>query len=280
VSANPASAQRTATITFTAGTLTKTVTVAQAGAPLVLNVEPSTITATYMAGSYTVAVTSNAAWTATVSAGATWCTASPATGTGNRTVQVNIAENSATVTRAATVTFSAGTLQKMVDINQFAQPLVYMADDAPPYAASQRVWIFGSQTWSDAIKIPECNKGSYSTQRCAVSCRRWNSTYLYNQHYAYENQLSLCPSPWHIPSSEDIELLEIAAPGATLSQQWGGCTRTTINGLYDDPTGCSIWYEPSKCHDDWYLEFFYYEKGTSSFAVAGQCIWNAVRCVK
>jgi hypothetical protein len=205
VAAQPMAIQRAATITFTAGTLTKTVTVAQAGAPLVLNVEPSTITATHLAGSYTVAVTSNAAWTATVSAGATWCTASPASGTGDGTVTVNIAENAASVTRSATVTIAAGSVNRTVAVAQAAKPAT-----PPQYAASTQTWTFGSSTlvWSDAIRIPECDKNSFTDSWYEPHCRSYTYNnkkwYYYNWSYVNQNAEQLCPTPWRVPTAADF----------------------------------------------------------------------------
>jgi hypothetical protein len=118
VGANPASAQRAATITFTAGTLTRAVAVTQAGAPPALTTDISSIDAPAAAGSYAVAVTSNATWSATVNAGATWCTISSASATGNGTVTVNVTENPIPVTRSATVTVTAGTLNRQVVVTQ------------------------------------------------------------------------------------------------------------------------------------------------------------------
>jgi hypothetical protein len=156
VAENQTTAQRTATVTFTAGTLARTIAVTQADAAPVLTINPTAIDVANSAGTYAVAITSNTAWSATVSAGATWCTMSPATGTGNSTVTVNVVENATTVTRAATIAISSGTLSQTIDINQISS-FMLIDPNAPRYAASNKAWMFGSQTWSDAIQIPECD---------------------------------------------------------------------------------------------------------------------------
>jgi hypothetical protein len=101
-------------------------------------VTPETVSADAAAGSRSIAITSSGTWTAQVNSGAAvWCSLSPASGTG--TVTVNIAENPATASRAATVTVTAGTLSKTVGVTQQIFPVVYEVDDAPLYAKSNKV---------------------------------------------------------------------------------------------------------------------------------------------
>jgi hypothetical protein len=114
VTENPVAISRAATVTIAAGTLTHTVTVTQAAAAPTLTTDPTSIDAADLAGSYTIAVTSNTEWTATKDANATWVSLSPASATGNRTITVNIAENLAAVTRSATVTIASGSLRPLV----------------------------------------------------------------------------------------------------------------------------------------------------------------------
>jgi hypothetical protein len=118
VDANTKFDPRTAMIAFVAGTLTKTVAVTQAEASRELSIDKATISATAAADSYTIVVTSNATWSATVEPAGSWCSLSPASATGNGTVTVNVAENQEIETRAATITFSAGLASQTVVVTQ------------------------------------------------------------------------------------------------------------------------------------------------------------------
>jgi hypothetical protein len=216
---NPLALQRAATITFTAGTLTCKATVAQAAAAATLSVDQTEIPATAAAGSYTIAVTSNVAWTATVNAAATWCAVSPASATGNSTVTVTAAENTAKTARTATVTVTAGTLNKNVTVSQAGKP------DTPLYAASTQTWTFGDQIWSDAIQIPECNKTSFTDSYDVPHCRSYTTNnityYYYNWAYVNTNGTTLCAAPWRVPSLSDFDALIGATSSGVLSTAWG-----------------------------------------------------------
>jgi hypothetical protein len=219
---NAMALERAATITFTAGTLTRAVVVIQAGAPVTLTVNKTDVDALCSARSYTIVVASNAAWTTTVSSDATWCTLTSASATGNGTVTVNIAANPATtVTRAATITVAASTVSKTVSVMQDAFPyVIHETDDAPTYAASKKVWIIGSQTWSDAIRVvngcPEFKASSNSPQ-----CGQVGGDYYYNFTYIKNNQSSLCPAPWRVPNRADLESVKPYARSNDLYNSWG-----------------------------------------------------------
>jgi hypothetical protein len=191
--------------------------------PPVLSVAPESIPATAAASSYPIAVTSNAAWTATIDAAATWCTLANASATGNGTVTVNVAENPTVEQRAATVTVASGTLTRAVAVNQAAFIL-----PTPPNAASTQTWTFGSSTltWSDAIRISDCNKPdfteSYSDPQCRSYTEGANIWYYYNWPYVNQNASTLCPSPWRVPTSSDFSaLVNSSVTSSTLISEWG-----------------------------------------------------------
>ncbi|GHT53240.1 hypothetical protein AGMMS49982_15770 [Bacteroidia bacterium] len=83
-----------------------------------LTLDKTSISATKDAGTYSIAVTSNVAWTAF--SDTTWCTLSPPSGTSNGTITVNVTENTTTGSRSATITVSAGTETKTVTVTQAA----------------------------------------------------------------------------------------------------------------------------------------------------------------
>jgi hypothetical protein len=79
------------------------------------------------------------------------------------------------------------------------------------YAATTQTWTFGNQTWSDAIQMPDCNKEAFEDSDTAPQGRSYTSGgktyYYYNWVYVSANKDKMCPSPWRVPSSSDMEAL-------------------------------------------------------------------------
>jgi hypothetical protein len=200
---NPTAVQRAATVTLSAGTLTRTVSVIQAAGDVILSVDKTTINAVKAAGSYTIAVTSNTYWLASKNSAATWCSLSNTSVIGNGTVTINVTANSTVALRAATVTLTTGSLTRTVAVTQ--------APNTPLYAASTQTWTFGEQIWSDVIHIPECNKAGFTYSNTIPQCRNYtHETYIwyyYNWPYVANNAAALCPSPWRVPSQSDFSML-------------------------------------------------------------------------
>jgi uncharacterized protein (TIGR02145 family) len=232
VAENPTTEIRTATILFTAGMLTRTVVVTQAAAAPLLIVAPVIIDATAGEASYPIAVTSNTDWTARVDGDAAWCTLSGATGKGSGTVIVNTAFNVATETRSTTVTITADTLVRVVSVMQ-----------GEWYAASGETWAFGNQTWSDAIRMPLCNKDTFSHSYTEADCRSFafegKLFYYYNWLYVSQNGERMCPTPWRVPTQADFSDLITNLGGNTQSARntiraaWG-------NGGHADGRGSEL----------------------------------------
>jgi len=81
--------------------------------------ETPIIIETAEAGTYSIAVNSNGAWTAIVE-NVDWCTLSNSTGSGDAVITVNVAENTLYTPRNATIKITAGSLTKSVVVNQVA----------------------------------------------------------------------------------------------------------------------------------------------------------------
>ena len=118
--ANPSSTPRSAVITVTCTDNTswkKVINVTQAGHEMVLS-ESSFDFTPIPSGTKTFTITTTGPWT--VSSNQTWCTISPASGTGNGTVTVSASTNGNTVDRNATITVacSNSTLKKNITVNQ------------------------------------------------------------------------------------------------------------------------------------------------------------------
>jgi hypothetical protein len=87
----------------------------------------------------------------------------------------------------------------------------------PPLAASTKTWKIESpdgkikQTWSDYIAVPACNKTDYDggdRENPRSDCRSYTfdgaTFYYYSWQYVKQNQHTLCPDPWRMPTKEDI----------------------------------------------------------------------------
>jgi predicted small lipoprotein YifL len=231
VAANPVVAPRTAAVTLAAGTLSQTVTVTQAGVAPVLSTDYTTVAALFAAGTYAVFVTSNTAWTATVEAAATWCGLSPAAATGTGSLNISVSENAATATRTAIITLAAGTAQATVKVEQAPLP--------PPFAASTLTWALREQTWSDAIRLPECNKDDFdggAGDAPRADCRSYThggkTFYYYSSPYVIAQAGRLCPAPWRVPTKEDFQQLQYGGfTASNLVDLWGYGGRAENSGI-------------------------------------------------
>lgn len=103
------SAVRSGTVTVTVGTgankVSKQIKITQTPQPT-LTVSATQLKAPFQTSSYTVTLTSNTAWSAT--SNQTWCVVSPASGSGNGSIQLSVERNSVSQSRVAVVTLKAG----------------------------------------------------------------------------------------------------------------------------------------------------------------------------
>jgi uncharacterized protein (TIGR02145 family) len=92
------------------------------------------------------------------------------------------------------------------------------AQITPRYAVSSRTWrIEGngvSQTWSDHINVPACDKTDFdggTNDAPRADCRdnpNYNDLYLYSWQYVNQNASTLCPAPWRVPTKDDFIALD------------------------------------------------------------------------
>jgi alpha-tubulin suppressor-like RCC1 family protein len=121
VDANPTTSTRSGIITFSAGTLTQTFTITQAGAvvnTLTLSANAQNVVATSSTGGLTL--NTNNTWTA--SSNVKWLKVSPTSGNAgtNVTIGFTVDINPTTATRSGIITFSAGTLTQTFTVTQAA----------------------------------------------------------------------------------------------------------------------------------------------------------------
>ncbi|MCL2027611.1 MAG: fibrobacter succinogenes major paralogous domain-containing protein [Bacteroidales bacterium] len=76
-----------------------------------------------------------------------------------------------------------------------------------------QTWTVGSQVWSDAVSVTNCDKTSWIVDNNMTECR--NATNGFHGHYftwcfvmRYADQL--CPEPWRVPITDDFANLHTA----------------------------------------------------------------------
>jgi hypothetical protein len=156
----------------------------------------------------------------------------------------------------------------------------------PPLAASTQTWVFGDQTWSDAINCPECNKDRFENSYTNPQCRSYTSGtdtwYYYNWPYVAANLELLCPTPWRVPTVDDFVTLVKNTNGRYLIDSWGLPGFANSNSMDDIGSASYFWSATELdefgayvlcCHADHvYLDawYWYYNKHYG----------QSVRCVK
>ena len=145
VAANAGFETRSADVTFTAQGKTAVVKISQAAATPALEVNPFAVMFDPESSSVQIKVTSNAPWT--ISVDADWLTVEPASGQGDATVILTVAENNVRTERTAVVTVkeTVGNTEKTVNVSQEALPLGHKADSLALVAIFKATG--GAQNW-------------------------------------------------------------------------------------------------------------------------------------
>ena len=145
VAANAGFETRSADVTFTAQGKTAVVKISQAAATPALEVNPFAVMFDPESSSVEIKVTSNAPWT--ISVDADWLTVEPASGQGDATVILTVAENNVRTERTAVVTVkeTVGNTEKTVNVSQEALPLGHKADSLALVAIFKATG--GAQNW-------------------------------------------------------------------------------------------------------------------------------------
>ncbi|GHT19815.1 hypothetical protein AGMMS4957_04940 [Bacteroidia bacterium] len=252
VAANTIASTRKATITFTAGTVTKTIPVTQAAANATLSINKTDIPATVAAASYLIDVTSNSTWT--VSSDAGWCTLTtvPNPGTGNGKIMVNVAENTTASTRSATITVTAGTITKKVIVTQQAPNAILTIDKtsiaATVAAASYSIAVTSNSAWvveSDAswctlttnvsgingtITVNVAENTTTSTRMAIISVITEADTKEIIVTQAPATTLSINPTSIAATATAASYLINVASNSMwDVSSDAGWCTLTTVS---------------------------------------------------
>lgn len=113
--ANPLYTERTGSIVFTNGTITRTLTVVQSGISPSLSVSPTSLSMASGGGTSSITVSTDSIWTASTSE--SWLLLTPNTGSGNGTFDITASANGVT-NRTGYVTVQRGSLSQVIEIIQ------------------------------------------------------------------------------------------------------------------------------------------------------------------
>jgi hypothetical protein len=137
-------------------------------------------------------------------------------------------------------------MKKVLAILMLCGVIAGYAQNTPPFAASTKTWVFGDQTWSDAVQIPECNKETFGLNDTEPQCRSYTTYgktwYYYNLAYVNKHQDKMCPSPWRVPSRVDFELLTkvTTSPASTAGWDLAGHAVGQNEIAFDWEWGCVL----------------------------------------
>jgi hypothetical protein len=148
---NITASNRLGTINISGGGITRTVTVMQdAPTSITLLINPANQDVSHLGGATIFLLTSNTSWT--ISQDVDWITISPTNGSNNETIRSTYAQNTTTVQRVGTITFSAGGILRTATITQSASPYVLAvspSDRPVEYTAGSTTFsILSNDNWS------------------------------------------------------------------------------------------------------------------------------------
>ncbi|MCH2065458.1 MAG: BACON domain-containing protein, partial [Roseibacillus sp.] len=151
VAPNTSTASRTAIITITAGNLTRTHTVTQAGVDTSLSLSSETTSIPANGGSSTFTVSSNTSWN--WSDNAAWFTSNESPSqNGNQVFSYSVGRNPSTASRTATITITAGNLTRTHTVTQAGGDVTLTLNQAtrsiPATGGSGTFTISSNTTWN------------------------------------------------------------------------------------------------------------------------------------
>jgi uncharacterized protein (TIGR02145 family) len=204
-----------------------------------------------------------------------------------------------TVTRRSDSLFSVPesyAVQSFTDATGAPGSISPLKANTPIYAASTQTWTLagsaGTQTWSAYINMPGCDKSDFNGT--LLDCRSGPDTvFFYSVSYAIQNETSLCPDGWRLPSLDDLCTLDriindiaqcrtvYSETGALYLSRWGGkrTGMTHDNAIIDRGDDIAIW-NSHVCQTDCKSTMVIH----NGRYMANECCWSTrgypVRCLK
>jgi len=201
-SQNEITETRSATLTFTRGTETATVTIIQEAALPFIELNRNTLNFNSTGGNQTVTVSSNGNWT--VSGTTNWLTVSPQSGTGNTTVTITVTANTTYQIRTSTLIFRNGTQTATVDITQEANIYQGVVINGVRWATRN---VDAPGTFA---ATPESSGMFYQWNRrrgwgTTPTVSGWDSSIPTGNSWTRANDP--CPTGWRIPTEGELRTL-------------------------------------------------------------------------
>jgi hypothetical protein len=118
----------------------------------------------------------------------------------------------------------------------------------PPHAASTQTWTFGEQTWSDLIQMPDCNKADFDGGTPDESkpdgrsyTYKGKTYYYYSWPYVDANKATMCPSPWRVPTEQDLETFSNNVSAAMVINAWELSGYAMGSSMYSVGMNSNFW---------------------------------------
>jgi hypothetical protein len=179
-------------------------------------------------------------------------------------------------------TFKA--MKKIFTIIMLCGVVCGYAQNTPSNAASTIIWVIGEQSWSNAIRMPECHKETFEEDH-APQCRSYTEEgktwYYYNWAYVDKYKAKMCPSPWRVPTKADMETLESNSNGNALFDAWGYGGYAFGSSMYD-VNSYDAYYWSSTEYDRGFAYNLYFSTsgGVGPQKLSTKLTGLQVRCVK
>lgn len=168
ISENTQSQSRTAIITVSAGSISRKITMTQAGKEIpTLSLSRESISVTANEQMFSFDISSNTNWT--ISSDQSWCTPAVTSGNGDKTISCSVSENIQSQIRTATLIINVEGLSKRVIVTQSGEEIVNINIPDPNFKAyliaNYDTNKDGEISEKEALSITrlECNKMSINT---------------------------------------------------------------------------------------------------------------------
>ena len=178
VTENTTRSERTATLTVTAGSITKTIKVTQTPSTY-LTVSPVYLSFSSSGEQKTISIESNVNWAVSIES-APWLTVSSASGSNNGAVTVTVTANTSSSDRTTTITVSGGGITKNVNVRQDKfTPSLTVSRSSINFSPNQEQVTFnitsntnwtvsrGSTTWLTVSPASGSNNGTVTVSAAA-----------------------------------------------------------------------------------------------------------------
>lgn len=183
--ANTTTSSRTCVVTVTAGSLTQSFTLSQAGTTPILSISPTSANVTASAGSTTTAVTSNVSWSISgvgSKSGPSWYSVSPMSGIGNDLLTITYGANISPVSRSDSFTVSGEGETAIFNLFQYQQGVVIQTITLPQGWSGISSYVAPNNTSIQNMFAPvegnmiilQNDEGTYQPNAGVNTLQNWN----------------------------------------------------------------------------------------------------------